>query len=113
MATESTPVAKSDPTILLPQSEYFELMGFKELVEALGIKDINSLSIGDLIKIRRVLEKQTIAQLAQSSGVDRGSLSKIEDNVVAIQQKSIDKLEKPFGSRFVSYLKKIKEKIPS
>lgn len=101
----------NEPNVVIPLSEYTALGDFKLLVEALGITDITSLSIGDLVKLRRVLANQSISQLAESSGIDRGSLSKIEDNLVAVQHRSIEKFKKPFGDAFVKYITNLKNKI--
>lgn len=104
MSTSAHFKTNEDPNLVIPQSEYNELKKYKSLFSALGIENVEELSVGQLIKMRRALTPLTVEQLAESTGIDRGGLSKIEEGLVKIQLRTLNKFESVFGKAFTSYI---------
>lgn len=111
MSSTAIDITQIYPTITLTESEYVELNNIKVLLAALGIKNIDTISIGQIIRIRRALEGLTTTELAEKTGLDRGHLAKVENDKTEIRESTITKIELVFGATFSQVLmQKIKLK---
>jgi DNA-binding XRE family transcriptional regulator len=100
MSANAVDLTTVTPQMVITETEFNELNRLKALLTALNITNADDLSIGQIIRTRRAIEGLTAKELAEKAGVDRGHLTKVENDEIEIRHATIRKLDTVFGPAF-------------